>query len=161
MNITQILLGADGGSQQIIMIVVLVVLMIGMFAMSIIPQKKRQKKAQEMMNSITVGTKIKTIGGFVGEVKKIDSANNLFTLDISANNDGSTMVVIDRSAVYVVLEAVKTNEGEVKLQEKPEVTAMDDMEEDKASKEKKAKKNESQDLGDSLEKKDSDTLLKD
>ena len=155
------MLGADGGNQQIIMIVVLVVLMIGMFAMSIIPQKKRQKKAQEMMNSITVGTKIKTIGGFVGEVKKIDNANNLFTLDISANNDGSTLVVIDRSAVYVVLEAVKTTEGEVKLQEKPEVTAMDDMEDDKASKEKKAKKSESQDLGDSLEKKDNDTLLKD
>ncbi|MDE6614086.1 MAG: preprotein translocase subunit YajC [Clostridia bacterium] len=146
---------------NVVMIVVLVVLMIGMFAMSIIPQRKRQKKAQEMMNSITVGTKIKTIGGFVGEVKKIDNANNLFTLDISANNDGSTMVVIDRSAVYTVLEAVKTSEGEVKIQEKPQVAAMDDMEADSASKEKKAKKSESKDLGDSLEKTDNETLLKD
>ncbi|MDE6189371.1 MAG: preprotein translocase subunit YajC, partial [Clostridia bacterium] len=123
---------------QIIMLVVLAVLMVGMFAMSIIPQKKRQKKAQEMMNSIKVGTKVKTIGGFVGEVKKIEDGN--FTLDISANNDGSTLVLIDRSAVYVVLEAVKNDEGEVKLQEKPEITAMDDIEADKAANEKKSKK---------------------
>ena len=154
MNITQIMtLGAE--SNQIILMVVVGVLMIAMLAMSIIPQRKRQKKAQEMMNSITVGTKIKTIGGFVGEVKKIDTANNTFTLDISANNDGSLMTVIDRSAVYIVLEAVTTSEGEVKLQEKPEIAAMDDMEADKAAQEKKTKKS------DSLDKTDSETLLKD
>ena len=129
--------------------------MIGMFAMSIIPQKKRQKKTQEMIDSITVGTKVKTIGGFVGEVKKVDVANKTFTLDLSADGDGSTMVVIDRSAVFIVLEAVKTSEGEVKLQEKPEITAMDDMEADKAAQEKKAKKS------DSLDKTDNETLLKD
>ncbi|MDE6758628.1 MAG: preprotein translocase subunit YajC [Clostridia bacterium] len=154
MNITQIMtLGAD--TSQIIWIVVLIVLMIGMFAMSIIPQKKRQKKTQEMIDSITVGTKVKTIGGFVGEVKKVDVANKTFTLDLSADGDGSTMVVIDRSAVFIVLEAVKTSEGEVKLQEKPEITAMDDMEADKAAQEKKAKKS------DSLDKTDNETLLKD
>ncbi len=94
MNITQIMtLGVE--SNQIIMIVVLIGLMIAMFAMSFIPQKKRQKKAQEMMNSITVGTKVKTIGGFVGEVKRIDTVNNNFILDLSANGDGSMMVTID------------------------------------------------------------------
>ncbi|MDE7328641.1 MAG: preprotein translocase subunit YajC [Clostridia bacterium] len=143
---------------QIIMLVVLAVLMVGMFAMSIIPQKKRQKKAQEMMNSIKVGTKVKTIGGFVGEVKKIEDGN--FTLDISANNDGSTLVLIDRSAVYVVLEAVKNEEGEVKLQEKPEITAMDDIEADKAANEKKSKKAKTEHV-DSLAKTDNETLLKD
>ena len=152
MNITQIMtLGAE--TNQIVMLVVLAVLMVGMFAMSIIPQRKRQKKAQEMMNGITVGTKIKTIGGFVGEVKKI--TNDAFVLDISANNDGSTLVMIDKSAVYTVLEAVKTDEGEVKLQEKPEIAAMDDMEADKEAQEKKAKK------VDSLDKTENDTLLKD
>lgn len=160
MNIIQTMTLA--ANQNIVMIVVLVVLMIGMFAMSIIPQKKQKKKAQEMVDSITVGTKVKTIGGFVGEVKKVDVANNLFILDISANNDGSALVSIDRSAIFMILEAVKTSEGEVKLQEKPEVAAMDDMEADKASKEKKAAKKANQtDAGDSLEKTDSETLLKD
>lgn len=162
-------LALDGGT--IGMIVVLVVLMIAMFAMSIIPQRKRQKKAQEMMNSITVGTKVKTIGGFVGEVKKIDNMSNTFTLDLSANGDGSTMVVIDRSAIYTVMEAVKNVEGETTLQEKPEVTAMDDIEADKAAEEKKANKKSKKEVkeevaeetksADSLEKTDNDTLLKD
>lgn len=168
---TNVLLALDGGS--IGMLVVLVVLMVAMFAMSIIPQRKRQKKAQEMMNSITVGTKVKTIGGFVGEVKKIDNMSNTFTLDLSAEGDGSTMVVIDRSAIYTVMEMTKTAEGETTLQEKPEVTAMDDIEADKAAEEKKAAKkskkaeanNASAEIveevksDDSLEKKDNETLL--
>ena len=154
MNITQIMtLGVE--SNQIIMIVVLIGLMIAMFAMSFIPQKKRQKKAQEMMNSITVGTKVKTIGGFVGEVKRIDTVNNNFILDLSANGDGSMMVTIDRSAIYVVLDAVKTSDGEVKLQEKPEIAAMDDIEADNAAADKKAKKGyEEVESNDSLEKKE-------
>ena len=161
MNITQIMtLGVE--SNQIIMIVALIGLMIAMFAMSFIPQKKRQKKAQEMMNSITVGTKVKTIGGFVGEVKRIDTVNNNFILDLSANGDGSMMVTIDRSAIYVVLDAVKTSDGEVKLQEKPEIAAMDDIEADNAAADKKAKKGyEEVESNDSLEKKDNETLLKD
>ncbi len=161
MNITQIMtLGVE--SNQIIMIVVLIGLMIAMFAMSFIPQKKRQKKAQEMMNSITVGTKVKTIGGFVGEVKRIDTVNNNFILDLSANGDGSMMVTIDRSAIYVVLDAVKTSDGEVKLQEKPEIAAMDDIEADNAAADKKAKKGyEEVESNDYLEKKDNETLLKD
>lgn len=164
----------DGGT--IGMIVVLVVLMVAMFAMSIIPQKKRQKKAQEMMNSITIGTKVKTIGGFVGEVKKIDNMSNTFTLDLSADGDGSMLVVIDRQAIYTVMEMTKNAEGEATLQEKPEVTAMDDIEADKVAEEKKAAKKSKKDESkkeevaekaedvkseDSLAKTDSETLLKD
>ncbi|MDE6275471.1 MAG: preprotein translocase subunit YajC [Clostridia bacterium] len=177
------LLGADqgnnggglfGGSSWV-MIVVLVVLMVFMFAASIIPQKKRQKKTQEMMNSITVGTKVKTIGGFVGEVKKVDNNAGTFTLDISASGDGSTMVVIDKSAIYIVLQASKTPAGEPILEEKvaPEIVAMDDVEEDAEAAQKKANKKNKKNgateskeegtaaSGDSLEKTDNNTLLKD
>ena len=154
---TNVLLALDGGT--IGMVVVLVVMMVAMFALSIIPQKKRQKKAQEMMNSISVGTKVKTIGGFVGEVKKIDNMSNTFTLDIQA--------------IYTVMEMTKNAEGEATLQEKPEVTAMDDIEADKVAEEKKAAKKskkgeakvekteEEVKTEDSLTKTDSETLLKD
>ena len=141
----------------------------------IIPQKKRQKKAQEMMNSITVGTKVKTIGGFVGEIKKVDNNAGTFTLDISANGDGSMMVLIDKSAIYTVLEAVKSPTGEVTIEEKvaPEVVAMDDIEADAAAQKKKSGKKSAsarqdfqeeetaENVGDSLEKTDNNTLLKD
>lgn len=165
--------GLFGGS-SVVMIIVLVVLMVVMFAASIIPQKKRQKKAQEMMNSISVGTKVKTIGGFVGEVKKVDNTAGTFTLDISANGDGSMLVVIDKSAIYTVLQAVKAPTGETTLEEKvaPEVVAMDDVEADAEAEKKKADKKgkkiegadfkeESATSADPLEKTDNNTLLKD
>ena len=52
-----------------IMLVVLGVLFVLMIVMSIVPQKKRQKETQKMMESLKPGTKIKTIGGFIGEIK--------------------------------------------------------------------------------------------
>lgn len=181
MNLLSLLSADEGGSGGLfggsswVMIVVLVVLMVVMFAASIIPQKKRQKKAQEMMNSITVGTKVKTIGGFVGEIKKVDNNAGTFTLDISANGDGSMMVLIDKSAIYTVLEAVKSPTGEVTIEEKvaPEVVAMDDIEADAAAQKKKSGKKgasarqdfqeeeTAENVGDSLEKTDNNTLLKD
>ncbi len=173
MNLLSLLSADEGGSGGLfggsswVMIVVLVVLMVVMFAASIIPQKKR--------HSITVGTKVKTIGGFVGEIKKVDNNAGTFTLDISANGDGSMMVLIDKSAIYTVLEAVKSPTGEVTIEEKvaPEVVAMDDIEADAAAQKKKSGKKSAsarqdfqeeetaENVGDSLEKTDNNTILKD
>lgn len=83
--------------------VILGVLLVFMILMSVIPNRKRQKKAQEMMNSIRVGSKIKTIGGFIGEIKAINNDRNEFIVDLSANGDGSLLATIDRAAVYTVL----------------------------------------------------------
>lgn len=134
-----------GISGNVVMLIVLGVLMVGMMLLSIIPQKKRQKKAQEMMNSIRVGTKVKTIGGFVGTIKAIDNQSNTFVIDLSASEDGSTMVVLDKSAIYTVmtpnvegvLEEAKPQEEQVIAVD--EVEAEEKIEAKKA--EKKAKKN--------------------
>ena len=139
---TNVFLAAmDGGT--IGMIVVLVVLMVLMFAMSIIPQRKRQKKAQEMMNSIKTGTKIRTIGGFVGIIKAIDNQQNVFVLDISANLDGSMLVTIDKGAVYNVIATPDgvpvSNETAVAAQKEAPVAADDEVA-DAESAEKKARK---------------------
>lgn len=83
--------------------IILGVLLVFMILMSVIPNRKRQKKAQEMMNSIRVGSKIKTIGGFIGEIKAINNDRNEFIVDLSANGDGSLLATIDRAAVYTVL----------------------------------------------------------
>lgn len=87
-----------------IMLVVLGVLFVLMIVMSIVPQKKRQKETQKMMESLKPGTKIKTIGGFIGEIKTIDAQAGVITLDLSAKLDGSQIVAIDRSAVYTVMK---------------------------------------------------------
>ncbi len=136
---------ADGGNKtsSIIMLVVLGALMIGMMLLSIIPQRKRQKKAQEMMNSIKTGTKIRTIGGFVGIIKAIDNQQNVFVLDISANLDGSMLVTIDKGAVYNVIATPDgvpvSNETAVAAQKEAPVAADDEVA-DAESAEKKARK---------------------
>ncbi len=116
-------LGAANNS-NIIMIVVLGVLMVLMLVMSIVPQRKRQKEAQKMMDSLTAGTKVKTIGGFIGEIKSIDGAT--IVLDCSPNLDGSHLCVIDKSAIYTVMQVGQNGQVEEVKKEAPK--ALDDVE---------------------------------
>ncbi|MCH4888310.1 preprotein translocase subunit YajC [Acidaminobacter sp. JC074] len=39
-----------------------------LYFMIIRPQKKRQENAQNLLNSLKVGDKVQTIGGFIGEI---------------------------------------------------------------------------------------------
>lgn len=147
------LLAADGDStggsgSSWIILVVLGVMLVATMLLSIIPQKKRQKKAQEMMANIKVGTKIKTIGGFVGVIKMIDNSQGTFIIDISANGDGSTLVTIDKGAVYTVINPA--TEGQAAPESGENATAVpeaanapvaaDDVVEDAQAAEKKASK---------------------
>lgn len=58
---------ADGtatGASGITSIVMMVVIIAVFYFLMIVPEKKRKKKAQEMRDSIEVGDKIVTIGGW-------------------------------------------------------------------------------------------------
>ena len=73
------------------------VILVGMILLTIIPQKKRQKQQQEMMNSLTVGTKIMTIGRLVGVIVQVNADN---TLHVNVGTEAQpTVIVIDRNAV--------------------------------------------------------------
>lgn len=50
------------------MIIYLVVIVAVFYFFMIRPEKKRKKKAEEMRNSLAVGTDITTIGGMVGTI---------------------------------------------------------------------------------------------
>ena len=115
-------------TQSVIMLVVLGVLMVLMLVMSIVPQKKRQKEAQKMMESLSAGTKVKTIGGFIGEIKSIDGAT--IVIDLSPNCDGSNLCVLDKSAIYTVMQ-VGAN-GQVEEVKQEPAKALDDIEDEKA-----------------------------
>ena len=70
------------------------VILVGMILLTIIPQKKRQKQQQEMMNSLTVGTKIMTIGRLVGVIVQVNADN---TLHVNVGTEAQpTVIVIDR-----------------------------------------------------------------
>lgn len=49
----------------------LIILMIGMFALMIIPQRKREKKIKDMLAAIKVGDRARTIGGIYGTVSAL------------------------------------------------------------------------------------------
>lgn len=115
------ILGLD--SQNVIMLAVLGVLMVLMLVMSIVPQRKRQKEAQKMMDSLSAGTKVKTIGGFIGEIKSIDG--NTIVIDLSPKNDGSNLCVLDKSAIYTVMQVGANGQVEEVKQEAPK--ALDDV----------------------------------
>ena len=114
-------------SQNIIMLAVLGGLMILMLVMSIVPQRKRQKEAQKMMDSLTAGTKVKTIGGFIGEIKSIDGAT--LVIDLSPNTDGSNLCVIDRSAIYTIMQVGQS--GQIEEVKQEPAKALDDVAEEK------------------------------
>ena len=59
---------ATGSRSNIGMIVLLVVMVAGMYFLMIRPQRKQQKKDQEMRESTQVGDEITTIGGIMGRV---------------------------------------------------------------------------------------------
>ncbi len=74
----------------ILLIVIFVVLII-------VPNKRREKKFKEMMDSIKVGDQIKTIGGFYGKV--ISIKEELVTFECGPEK---TQLVISKSAVASV-----------------------------------------------------------
>ena len=49
----------------------LIILMIGMFALMIIPKRKREKKIKDMLAAIKVGDRVRTIGGIYGTVSAL------------------------------------------------------------------------------------------
>ena len=90
--------------QQTIMYIVIGVVLVLMIALSIIPQRKRKKQQEQMMNSLAVGTKIMTIGRMVGKIAQVN-ADNTLVVNVGTD-DNPTLIVIDRQAVGLVLEAV-------------------------------------------------------
>ena len=50
---------------------ILIVLMVAMFAIMIIPQRRRDKKVKDMLASLKVGTRVRTIGGIYGTIATI------------------------------------------------------------------------------------------
>lgn len=105
-----------------------------------------------MMQSVRVGKKIKTIGGFVGEIVSIDDSQGTIELNVGSK-DAPVVVVIDKGAIYTVLnpDAPVKVQTEQKADEvvAPIAVSADDAEldaiqaekdaEKKAKKEKKAK----------------------
>ena len=60
---------------------VLIVAIIGLFIWQTISGKKKQKQAQEMVNTLKIGDRVKSIGCSCGFVAQINDAENTFVIE--------------------------------------------------------------------------------
>ena len=88
-----------GSSSSMFSMLWIVVLLGVMYAVMIIPENKRKKKAQQMRDTIEVGDKITTIGGMIGKVVHV-------TEDTITFETGE-----DRVRIETTKWAVSVNEG--------------------------------------------------
>lgn len=89
--------GGNGGGMS--MLIMMVALFAIMWFFMIRPQQKKQKEIQKFQNALTEGTKVVTGGGIYGEVKKIDLATNIVSVEIAKG------VVIRVDKAYVFADA--------------------------------------------------------
>ncbi len=114
--------GAELGN-QIVMWVILGVLIVAVVVFYFISSKKRKKQeqdAQDLINAVKPGNKVKTIGGICGIVVEVDDEENTFVLETGSEASGKSFIKFDRQAIYqtdAVLESNKKNEDK-----KPEET---------------------------------------
>ncbi len=93
---------AAGGAGILGMFLPLIILFAIMYFMMIRPQKKREKLTKLMLDGLTVGDKILTIGGVIGKIISIKDD----TICISTGKAGETSTVtFKRTAVSEVLKA--------------------------------------------------------
>ncbi len=94
--------GEGSGGNQLgtyIIMGVLFVAIIGLFVWQSHTNKKKQKEAQNMLNNLKIGDRVKTIGGICGFVVQINDAENTFVLETGLEQNKS-YVKLDKGAIY-------------------------------------------------------------
>lgn len=115
---------ANGGSELMMYIFlgVIVVALIVMFFISSRRNKKRQKEAEDLINAVKPGNKVKTIGGICGIVVEVDDEENTFVLETGSETSGKCYMKFDKQAIYQTDAVVQKDEaGAEKAAEEPAV----------------------------------------
>ena len=82
----------------------LIILMIGMFALMIIPQRKREKKIKQMLAAIKTGDRVRTIGGIYGTVTNVK--DDVITISVGPDR---VQLVFARGAIANVEDVAVEN----------------------------------------------------
>ncbi|MDR2267254.1 MAG: preprotein translocase subunit YajC [Christensenellaceae bacterium] len=91
---------ADAGTgSNIGMYILLGGLFLFMIGFSIFSQRKQRKRRSELLESITTGDSILTIGGFVGTIVEFNPDNKRYTVNIAPAGSEPVVVVILREAI--------------------------------------------------------------
>lgn len=84
---------------------ILIVLMVAMFAIMIIPQRRRDKKVKDMLGSLKAGDRVRTIGGIYGTISTIKDDTVLLLV-----GPDKVKLVFARGAIAQVEDAGVENE---------------------------------------------------
>ena len=98
-----------GGTQLITMLVTFGLIIVVFYFLVIRPQNKKQKDAKKMLQSITKGDRVVTIGGLHGSVESVKEDAVVLKVD------DNVKLKFSKSAVAQVLER-KGDSGDVKEQ---------------------------------------------
>lgn len=103
-----------------VLIGVLVVLMIGAMFLMNRKSKKRQQEADELINAVKPGNKVKTIGGVCGIVVEVDKEENTFVLETGSETSGKCYMKFDRQAILQSDAVVEKSDAKpAKKEEEP------------------------------------------
>jgi preprotein translocase subunit YajC len=92
--------GAATGIEAIAGLVIPLALMFGlMYLLLIRPQKKKEKKLREQIESMVVGDNVVTIGGIVGRV--VNLKDDEVTISTSVSN---TLITLKKSSINTVVK---------------------------------------------------------
>ncbi len=84
---------------------ILIVLMVAMFAIMIIPQRRRDKKVKDMLASLKAGDRVRTIGGIYGTIATIKEDTVILLV-----GPDKVKLVFARGAISQVADAGVENE---------------------------------------------------
>ena len=105
--------------------IILGVLLVGivvMFVFSSRRRKKQEQDAQDLINSVKPGNKVKTIGGICGIVVEVDNEENTFVLETGTEQSGKCFIKFDRQAIYQT-DALAPKKEEKSVETQEEVSA--------------------------------------
>ena len=104
--------GSSGYGQYIMLgIVALLIVVIAVFYfLSNKKRKKQEQDAQDLINAVKPGNKVKTIGGICGIVVEVDNEENTFVLETGTELSGYCYIQFDRQAIYQTDAVVEKKE---------------------------------------------------
>lgn len=79
---------------------VMLVFFVGFMFISSRKRKKQEQEAQDIINAVGPGNKVKTIGGICGIVVEVDNEENTFVLETGSVTAGKSYIKFDRQAIY-------------------------------------------------------------
>ena len=111
---------AGNGWVTWVILAVFIAIIVVFFVISSRRNKKRQQEADQLMNAVKPGNKVKTIGGVCGIVVEVDNEENTFVLETGSEKSGKCYMKFDKQAIYqtdAVVDKAEEKKEEPKAEE--------------------------------------------